>query len=244
MEIKAIRKSDEIYWVWLALRLKNQNSVFARLLDLFGGSPYAIFLADEKDLERATHLSEMQKRRLLDKNLNEAKSICTYCTWNKVGILTYGDRYYPDSLRSIKNPPIVLYYMGSIPNFNNRVCVAVVGTRKMTQYGMRSAYKLSYELASAGAVVVSGMALGIDSMAHAGAISAHGTTIAVLGCGIDVIYPKTHRLLRKNICEHGAIITAYHPSEPAYKNHFPERNEIISALCEGDVYGHRVLINS
>lgn len=98
---------------------------------------------------------------------------------------------------------------------------------------MRSAYKLSYELASAGAVVVSGMALGIDSMAHAGAISAHGTTIAVLGCGIDVIYPKTHRLLRKNICEHGAIITAYHPSEPAYKNHFPERNEIISALCEG-----------
>jgi DNA protecting protein DprA len=103
----------------------------------------------------------------------------------------------------------------------------------MTEYGMRSAYKIAYELASAGAVVVSGMALGIDSLAHTGAIAAHGTTVAVLGCGIDVIYPKQHRTLRKFICQHGAILSAYHPSSPAYKNHFPERNAIISALSEG-----------
>ena len=184
-------------------------------------------------MNRATHLSEFQKKVLLDKNLDEALSIHNYCKWNDVGIMVYTDSIYPESLKSMKNPPILLYYMGHIPNLNNRVCVSVVGTRKMTEYGMRSCYKLSYELASAGAVVVSGMALGIDSVAHAGAIGARGTTIAVLGCGIDVIYPKQHRKLRKYICEHGAVITAYHPSTPAYKNNFPERNAIISALSEG-----------
>ena len=233
MEFNLFKKSDRVYWIWLSLKLNNQNSVFQRLLDQFGNSPYEIYKADENELNRATHLSEFQKKVLLDKNLDEALSIHNYCKWNDVGIMVYTDSIYPESLKSMKNPPILLYYMGHIPNLNNRVCVSVVGTRKMTEYGMRSCYKLSYELASAGAVVVSGMALGIDSVAHAGAIGARGTTIAVLGCGIDVIYPKQHRKLRKYICEHGAVITAYHPSTPAYKNNFPERNAIISALSEG-----------
>lgn len=233
MEFNLFKKSDRVYWIWLSLKLNNQNSVFQRLLDQFGNSPYEIYKADEDEINRATHLSEFQKKVLLDKNLEEALSIHNYCKWNNVGIMVYTDSIYPESLKSMKNPPILLYYMGHIPNLNNRVCVSVVGTRKMTEYGMRSCYKLSYELASAGAVVVSGMALGIDSVAHAGAIGARGTTIAVLGCGIDVIYPKQHRKLRKYICEHGAVITAYHPSTPAYKNNFPERNAIISALSEG-----------
>ena len=233
MEFNLFKKSDQVYWIWLSLKLNNQNSVFQHLLDLFDNSPYEIYKADEKEIERATHLSEFQKRSLLDKNLDEALSIFNYCKWNKVGIMTYGDSIYPESLKSMKKPPVLLYYMGNIPNLNNRVCVSIVGTRKMTEYGMRSCYKIAYELASAGAVVVSGMALGIDSVAHAGAIGARGTTIAVLGCGIDVIYPKQHRKLRKYICEHGAVITAYHPSTPAYKNNFPERNAVISALSEG-----------
>ncbi len=235
MDINLGKKSDIVYWIWLALKLNNQNTVFQRLLDLFDGSPYEVYIADEKALERADHLSEIQRRWLLDKNLDEAITISKYCKLNRVGVMTYGDKIYPNSLRTMKNPPILLYYMGNIPNLNNRVCVSVVGTRKMTEYGMRSGYKLSYELASAGAVIVSGMALGIDSVAHAGAISARGTTIAVLGCGIDVIYPKQHRKLRKCICECGAIVTAYHPSTPAYKNHFPERNAIVSALSEGTI---------
>lgn len=227
------KKSDQVYWIWLALKLNNQNSVFQRLLDLFNNSPYDIYRANENELKRADHLSEFQRRSLLDKNIDEAVSIHNYCKFNKVGVLTYCDSLYPDSLKAMKKPPIVLYYLGNLPNLNNRVCVSVVGTRKMTEYGMRSCYKLAYELASAGAVVVSGMALGIDSIAHTGAIAAQGTTIAVLGCGIDVIYPKQHRTLRKYICQYGAVMTAYHPSEPAYKNHFPERNAIISALSEG-----------
>ena len=233
MELNLFKKSDQVYWIWLSLKLNNQNVVFQHLLDLFDNSPYEIYKANEDELNRANHLSELQKRSLLDKNLDEALSIFNYCKWNRVGIMTYGDSIYPQSLKSMKNPPILLYYMGNIPNLNNKVCVSVVGTRKMTEYGMRSCYKIAYELACAGVVVVSGMALGIDSVAHAGAIGARGTTIAVLGCGIDVIYPKQHRKLRKYICEHGAVITAYHPSTPAYKNNFPERNAIISALSEG-----------
>lgn len=233
MELNLFKKSDQVYWIWLALKLNNQNSVFQRLLDLFGNSPYEVYKADESKINRAIHLSEFQKKSLLDKNLDEAFSIFNYCKWNNVGIMTYGDSIYPESLKSMKKPPILLYYMGHIPNLNNKVCVSMVGTRKMTEYGMRSCYKIAYELASAGAVIVSGMALGIDSVAHAGAIGARGTTIAVLGCGIDVIYPKQHRKLRKYICEHGAVITAYHPSTPAYKNNFPERNAIVSALSEG-----------
>lgn len=233
MGINLFKKSDQVYWIWLSLKLNNQNSVFQKLLDLFENSPYEIYKADENELNKAEHLSPFQKKVLLDKNLDEAISIFNYCKRNNVGIMTYGESIYPESLKSMKKPPILLYYMGHIPNLNNRVCVSVVGTRKMTEYGMRSCYKISYELASAGAVIVSGMALGIDSVAHAGAIGARGTTIAVLGCGIDVIYPKQHRKLRKYICEHGAVITAYHPSTPGYKNNFPERNAIISALSEG-----------
>ncbi len=233
MEISLFKKSEHVYWIWLALKLNNQNSVFQRLLDIFNNSPYEIYRADEKALKRADYLSEFQRKSLLDKNIDEAVSIYNYCKWNRVGVLNYCDSMYPDSLKAMKNPPMILYYLGNLPNLNNKLCVSVVGTRKMTEYGMRSCYKLAYELASAGAVVISGMALGIDSIAHVGAIAARGTTIAVLGCGIDVIYPKQHRTLRKYICQYGAVITAYHPSSPAYKNHFPERNAIISALSEG-----------
>lgn len=233
MDIKWLKKSDQIYWLWLSLKLNNQNTVFQRLLDIFDGTPRSIYDADESALRRSAILSEMQVNALLDKDLSEAMSIYDYCKWNRVGIINYSDSIYPESLKSMKNPPILLYYMGNIPNLNNKVCVSVVGTRKMTEYGMRSGYKIAYELASAGVVVVSGMALGIDSVAHAGAIGGRGTTIAVLGCGIDVIYPKQHRKLRKYICQNGAVITAYHPGTPAYKNNFPERNAIISALSEG-----------
>lgn len=233
MEIGLFKKSEQIYWIWLSLKLNNQNSVFQHLLDLFDSSPYAIYKANEEQLEVADHLSEFQKNVLLDKDLSQAVTIYNYCKRNRVGIMSYNDSIYPESLKSMKNPPILLYYMGNIPNLNNKLCVSLVGTRKMTEYGMRSCYKIAYELASSGAVVVSGMALGIDSVAHAGAIGGRGTTIAVLGCGIDVIYPKQHRKLRQRICENGAIITAYHPGTPAYKHNFPERNAIVSALSEG-----------
>lgn len=233
MVISLFKKSEQIYWLWLSLKMNNQNAAFQKLLDAFEESPFKIYNCKKEELECVEGLSEHQKNVLLEKDLSEAMHIFNYCKRNSVGLLTYGDLAYPQALKAMKKPPIVLYYMGRLPDLNNRLCISVVGTRKMTEYGMRSCYKIAYELASAGAVIVSGMALGIDSVAHAGAIGGRGETVAVLGCGIDVVYPKQHRKLRRYICEHGAVITAYHPSTPAYKNNFPERNAIISALSEG-----------
>ncbi len=233
MAISLFKKSEQIYWLWLSLKLNNQNAVFQKLIDAFEESPFRIYDSKKSELDKIEGLTEHQKSLLMDKELSEAMHIYNYCRKNGVGLLTYSDEAYPQTLKSMKKPPIVLYYMGRLPDLNNRLCISVVGTRKMTEYGMRSCYKIAYELAAAGAVVVSGMALGIDSVAHAGAIGGRGDTVAVLGCGIDVVYPKQHRKLRRYICEHGAVITAYHPSTPAYKNNFPERNAIISALSEG-----------
>ena len=142
------KKSETVYWLWMALKLNNQNTVFQHLLDLFGNSPLEIYKAKRAELKNAENLNEDQINALGDKNLNEAMSIFRYCTENGVGILTYDDPLYPESVKNMKNPPILLYYMGKLPNVNRKLCISVVGTRKMTEYGMRSAYKLAYELES------------------------------------------------------------------------------------------------
>jgi DNA processing protein len=125
--------------------------------------------------------------------------------------------------------------MGTLPDFNKELCISVVGTRNMSEYGMRAAYKIAYEIASAGAVVVSGMALGIDGIASCAAIAAKGKTLAVLGCGIDIVYPKEHSKLKEIIRQNGAVITEYPPATLPYGMNFPVRNRIISGLGQGTV---------
>ena len=105
----------------------------------------------------------------------------------------------------------------------------------MSEYGMRAAYKISYEIASSGAIIVSGMALGIDSVAASAALKAGGKTIAVLGSGIDVIYPKEHKKLYRAIAEKGIVLTEYPPSTEPHRFNFPVRNRIISGLCAATV---------
>ena len=129
----------------------------------------------------------------------------------------------------------MLYYVGKLPDFNKCLCIAAVGTRKMSEYGMRSAYKIAYETAASGAIVISGMALGIDAVAASAAMAAGGRTVAVLGCGIDVIYPREHRRLYNAIKENGAILTEYPPSTEPRGFNFPQRNRIISGLSQGTV---------
>ena len=137
---------------------------------------------------------------------------------------------YPASLREIDGPPAVLYCRGRLPLLKSRLAVGVVGTRKADVYGEQVTYKLSFELAAAGAVIVSGMAAGLDAIAAAAALNAGGETIAVLGCGIDITYPKQHTRLASEIAERGAIITEYAPGTMPYSWNFPMRNRIISGL--------------
>lgn len=151
-----------------------------------------------------------------------------------VRILTLDSEEYPINLKSIWDPPPVLYIKGKITQ-NDRLAIAMVGSRAATSYGKTVAAKLAEELVQAGFTIISGLARGIDAASHKGAINANGRTIAVLGCGIDVIYPQENKKLFYEIIEHGAVVTEFPFGTPPGKFNFPQRNRIISGLALGTV---------
>ncbi len=224
---------DRLFEIWLALRCGPANSEFQRLLDQYG-SAYDLFRADESELEQLP-ISPRLRAALADKSLQDASRIAEYCRTNRVGLLFWSDEAYPASLRPLRDPPLLLYYRGHLPDLGRRLCISVVGTRSMSEYGKRMAYKIGYELAAAGTVVVSGMALGNDSVAAAGAIAAGGETVAFLGSGIDIVYPREHTKLFEAILEHGAVMTEFAPGTPPEGKNFPIRNRLISGLSQGTV---------
>ena len=144
------------------------------------------------------------------------------------------DTSYPDMLRSIKDSPEILYFMGDISIASQRA-VAVIGTRKATSYGIDVAYRLGQKLAENGIVAVSGLARGIDSSGHKGALAGGGKTIAVMGCGIDICFPSTNVPLWREIISKGLVLSEYPPGMPGGKFTFPKKNRIISGLSEATV---------
>lgn len=224
--------SENLYWVWLAEILGAGSRNVTKLMSFFGSS-FDVYNATEEELVRAGCVSEQIASKLANKSLKRAYEILDYCAINNIGILSYSDKNYPERLRLLQDPPAVLYYKGTLPSFDEKVCIAMVGTRKMSEYGKKSAYKIAYELASAGAVVVSGMALGNDAVAACGALAADGVTVAVLGSGIDVVYPPQHAILQRAIEDRGVVITEYAPGTRPFGANFPMRNRIISGLCQG-----------
>ncbi len=223
--------SDTLYWIWLALCLNPGSRQLHYLLDRYP-SAYDIFRAESEELERL-ELSPRLINALCNKDMTEAYAINDYCASHKIGIISYEHEFYPGKLKLISNPPPVLYFRGTMPRLDDRMALGIVGTRRMSEYGKKMAYKISYEIASAEAVVVSGMALGVDAVAACGAISAGGKTIAVLGSGVDVIYPPQHAKLYEKIIENGCVISEYPPTTAAVGNHFPQRNRIISGITSG-----------
>ncbi|MBR2387490.1 MAG: DNA-processing protein DprA [Clostridia bacterium] len=221
-----------LYWIWLARACGVASKSFVRIIERFL-EPFDVYSLDENEIEHIEGIGERLKAKLCDKSLEESYSVVSFCKKNKIDIITYGDKKYPSRLRQLEDPPAVLFCKGKLPDFNSRLSLAVVGTRKMSEYGKASAYKIAYEMAAANAIVVSGMALGIDGVASGGAIAAGGETVAVLGCGIDVVYPKQHRELYEKIAKTGAVISEYMPSTSPEKYNFPVRNRIISGLCQG-----------
>ena len=152
---------------------------------------------------------------------------------NKIQTIKLEDEFYPEKLRNIYAPPKMLYVLGNV-ELLQRKSIAIVGCRNCTKYGIENAYKFGYELATSNICVISGLAKGIDAYAHLGAVRAKGKTIAVLGSGLDVIYPPENAELYKEIImNNGAIITEYPLGSKPEKYHFPERNRIISGLSDG-----------
>ena len=152
----------------------------------------------------------------------------------KARVLIYGSQDYPDLLGNLPDPPLILYAAGKdIPR--RRLKIAVVGSRKSTRYGLENAYRLSFDLANRGAVVVSGMALGADASAHRGCLCAGGHTVAVLGSGLSEPYPKTNVSLFREIVQKGTVLSEFSMTDKPRKENFPRRNRIISGLCHGTV---------
>ena len=224
---------ERLFDLWFALSAGAGNRDFPWILKQYDNT-YNVFEADEAEIE-SLPCSKAFKQKLMNKSLDQAKAVYASCLKHDIQILLWQDTDYPASLRTLQDPPAVLFYKGTMPDFSSRLCISVVGTRRMSEYGKRMAYKIGYELGAAGAVVVSGMALGVDGVAAAGTLLAGGTTVAVLGSGLAKPYPAEHQRLFDEIVEKGVVMSEYPPDTPPNKWQFPARNRIVSGLSQGTV---------
>ena len=225
---------NALFWIWLAEALGAGNRDVKRLLQVYDG-PYAVYHAEDGEIAQVEGISDSTKAKLQSKSLERASQILDLCERQSIGILPYTHADFPSALREIKDPPLLLYYSGTLQPFDRRLCIGMVGTRRMSAYGLRSAYKIAYELASVDALVVSGMASGIDGVAAAAALAAKAPTVAVLGCGLDIVYPKHHGILMEQIRKNGLLLSEYPPATTPNRYHFPVRNRLISGLTQGTV---------
>ena len=231
----SIPDSHLLLWLWLSLVCAPGSSLGDMLTASFGLDIEAIYGADEERYRKAGITRTQELAALAVKSTVQASEILSYCSNNGITVLCPESSAYPPRLRSIQRKPLILYVRGKLPDLEDHVCIAMVGTRHMTEYGSHTAYTLSHDMAKAGAVIVSGMAKGIDGMSHRGCLDAGGTTVAVLGCGVDRAYPQEHAGLMQEIIRHGAVISEFRPFTPPEGRNFPIRNRIISGLCQGTV---------
>ncbi len=224
-------RGERLYDIWLSLALTKGSTSFRKLLSHYS-SAEEIYLADRDRLAAIISSKVRDFATLSDKNLDKAEEVLNFCESKGVGLLSYFDGNYPKSLREIKNPPQLLYYRGALPDFNSQTFVSIVGTRRLSSYGKAHTFKVSRDLAGAGAVIVSGLAVGIDGVALAAAVSLGKPTVAVIGSGIDVCYPYEHLTLAREIVKYGCVMTEYPPHTKPARFNFPKRNRIIAALSE------------
>ena len=217
------------YWVWLTNVPGLTNRSRWLLLDHFQ-SPEEIYYAQEEQLLLVEGMTAEQAALLRQKSLQRADEILAECAAKDIFIVTVQDAAYPSRLRNIYDAPLLLYGKGAMPLFDEEAAIAVVGTRGCTPYGIRAAEELGYGLAKQGALIVSGLAKGIDAAAHEGALRAGGFVAGVLGCGVDVVYPASSRRLYEDIAATGVLLSEYPPGTAAEGWHFPQRNRIISGL--------------
>lgn len=220
---------------WLALKRVEGigNIAFKSLVEALG-SPEAVFHASINTLTSIPGIGKTSAARI--KSFKDWQAIDEELSWidkRKISMITFQDDLYPDALLHIYDFPPILYVNGTLQRDDIRV--AVVGSRLASPYGKYSTEKLCRELAFHGVTVVSGMARGIDSAAHRGAIAAKGITIAVLGCGLDIIYPPENEKLYHDIAAHGAVISEFPCGTPPNAPNFPARNRIISGISLGVV---------
>jgi DNA processing protein len=227
---------DEGRIAWLSLKLIPElgNRSVLRLLRHFK-TPSAILRAGAGDLASVAGLGEKARLALLNKAmLRSAESEWERLKKEGIRLLCLNDPQYPANLAAIPDPPAVLFVKGALEP-RDLVSIAVVGSRAASPMGLIFTERLCSDLAQGGVTIVSGLAVGIDSAAHRGALKVRGRTLAVLGCGLDVDYPRGHGKLHHDISESGAVLTEFPLGTPPAPGHFPMRNRIISGLTLGVV---------
>jgi DNA processing protein len=231
MSTALLSREEELHWLALKLVPGLGTRTSNKLLDRFR-SPEAIFRASRTELEGAGVSGAI------------AQSIASGCTFDDAAaqqekmietgalLITIGDPRYPQPLREIFDPPVLLFARGRVELMQS-LALGVVGTRRPTPYGLAVAERLSGDLSHAGLAIASGMARGVDTAAHRGALAAGGDTIAVLGCGVDVVYPSENKKLAAEIAVKGVIVSEFPMGSVAFPQNFPIRNRIISGISVG-----------
>jgi DNA processing protein len=224
-------REEELHWLALKLIPGLGTRIAGKLIQRFR-TPMAVFRASRTELESAGASGAV------------AQSIASGCTFDDAvaqqqrvldtGTITVAisDPEYPQLLREIYDPPVLLFARGRVALLQS-IAIGIVGTRRPTPYGLAVAERMSGDLARAGLTIVSGMARGIDTAAHKGAIAAEGDTVAVLGCGVDVVYPSENRKLAADLAAKQLLISEFPMGATAFPQNFPIRNRIISGMSHG-----------
>lgn len=223
---------EKVYWYWLCNIKGIGHKKIKKLLQVFE-SPYNIYKAKEKEYNLIKVLKEKDILQLI-KTKNEKKLFLKYnqLVDNNIKLVTIDDECYPNRLKNIYDPPYVLYVRGQFPD-QNKLCIAIVGARKSTIYGREMARYFARKLAENNVEIISGLAKGIDTAAHKGALESNGNTYGVLGNGLKVCYPKENQELSRQMGKKGGLITEYDLNILPNPAHFPLRNRIISGLSQG-----------
>ncbi len=224
--------SNAVYWIFLQKVIGVGSRKLLPIINRFK-SARNFCESRYEDIRDSGLLSRKELDRFSKTTLDDCRKIMSECNRCGYHIITPNDKHYPRRLAQLPDPPAVLYICGEFPDFDNEVVLAMVGTRKCSETGKSIARELSYRLTTAGAIIISGGAIGIDTSSHIGALRAGGKTYAVLGCGLNYPYLTANAELRQDIAQNGALISEFPPHYPADKFTFPIRNRLISGLSLG-----------
>lgn len=218
------------YWLWLVMALGAGNPKIWAVLHISKNPRNAYYLLQEEMQRQKFGLTDNQKRAVCSTSLEKVRNVLENCVKKNISVVCFDDEEYPSWLKNIYNPPSVLFYQGHLDILEEYPSVTVVGTRKPTEYSVNVTNRICSDLARAGVVIVSGFAVGIDSAAHRAALLAKGRTAAVLGCGIDVEYPRDNAGAKKYITKRGLVLSEFLPGTEPFPKNFPLRNRILSGI--------------
>lgn len=221
--------NDSKYWLWLSMIFGTGSRRIWEAMRLFDCAEDAYEELSSGAMN--SRLDEQEVRNIKNTDIDKTVQFMEYCEKLGISITGYGDDEYPPQLRHILNPPAVLYYKGNISCLKGTRTVTSVGARHASSYGIMAAEQICRELAKSGVVIVSGFAVGIDITSHLAAANIHRPTACVLGCGLDIDYPKENFQYRDIILSNmGVFVTEFPPGTPPHSANFPKRNRILAAL--------------